>query len=74
MNEFLYLEITDNGRGIKESQIKDPAALGILGMKERALVFGGEVQINGVPEKGTNVKLKMPLKDFSEIISKGQDT
>ena len=72
-NQFLLLEITDNGRGIKETQIKDPTALGILGMKERALVFGGELNINGVPDKGTNVKLKMPLKDFSEIISKGQD-
>lgn len=71
-NEYLYLEVTDNGRGIKESQIKDPAALGILGMKERALVFGGEVQINGVSGRGTNVKLKMPLQDFSKIITKGK--
>ena len=72
INNFLLLEITDNGRGIKESQIKDPGSLGILGMKERAIVFGGEVLINGVPEKGTNLKLKMPLQDFADIIPKGQ--
>ena len=73
MNNFLLLEITDNGRGIKESQIKDPGSLGILGMKERAIVFGGEVLINGVPEKGTNLKLKMPLQDFADILPKGQN-
>ena len=69
----MLLEITDNGRGIKEIQIINPGSLGILGMKERALVFGGEVLINGVPDKGTNVKLKMPLQDFADIITKGQN-
>jgi len=71
-NEFLLLEITDNGRGIKETQIKNPKSLGILGMKERAIVFGGEVLINGVPGKGTNLKLKIPVQDLEEIISKSK--
>ncbi len=60
-NESLMLEITDNGRGIRESQIKDPNSLGILGMKERVMVLGGTVNINGVPGQGTNVKVKIPL-------------
>jgi PAS domain S-box-containing protein len=68
VNNSLQLEITDNGRGIKESQIKDPGSLGILGMQERAIVFGGEVMINGVPDKGTNVKVKMPLEDISSLL------
>jgi len=72
VNEFLLLEITDNGRGIKETQIKNPKSLGILGMKERAIAFGGEVLINGVPDKGTNLKLKMPVYDFEEILTKGK--
>ena len=59
----LILEVTDNGQGIRKSQIEDSHSLGILGMKERALVLGGVVSINGVPEKGTNVKVEIPLLD-----------
>jgi len=36
----LFLEIRDNGRGITGGEILDAKSLGILGMKERALVFG----------------------------------
>ncbi len=61
-NQHLILEVTDNGRGITRSQIEDPRSLGILGMKERALIFGGRVSIHGVAGKGSNVKVEMPLE------------
>jgi signal transduction histidine kinase len=32
-------------------------------MKERALILGGEVSIEGIPDKGTVVKLEIPLND-----------
>lgn len=57
----LVLEITDNGNGINKSQINSPKSLGLLGMRERAMVFGGDVSINGVLDKGTHVKVTMPL-------------
>ena len=53
--------MTDNGTGIKQSQRDAPKSLGILGMKERALIWGGTVTINGVVGKGTNVKVEMPI-------------
>ncbi len=58
----LILEITDNGRGISKTQISDSASLGILSMRERAMVFGGDMQINGVPGKGTHIKVTIPLE------------
>ncbi len=60
--QYLILEITDNGRGISKTQISDFASLGILSMRERAMVFGGDMQINGVPGEGTHIKVTMPLK------------
>ncbi len=60
--EQLTLEITDNGQGIRKSQIENPRSLGILGMQERALVLGGTVQIRGVAGSGTHVKVAMPLQ------------
>ncbi len=57
----LTLEVTDNGQGITSGQKEDPNSLGLLGMKERALIFGGEVLIHGVSGQGTNVKVQIPL-------------
>jgi PAS domain S-box-containing protein len=60
-NSKLILEITDNGKGIRETQINNPNSLGLLGIKERAMVFGGKVSINGVTNRGTNLKVEWPL-------------
>ena len=58
--DSLCLEISDNGRGITEDEILDTKSLGILGMKERTLVFGGDLRISGDPDSGTTVILKIP--------------
>jgi two-component system sensor histidine kinase UhpB len=57
---YLTLEVMDNGRGIKEDEMLGMKSLGILGMRERALVFGGELSISGEPGGGTPVVLKIP--------------
>ncbi len=59
----VILEITDNGCGIKPQQIESSRSLGILGMRERASMFGGTMSIRGVPGKGTYVKVEMPFDD-----------
>jgi two-component system sensor histidine kinase UhpB len=56
----ISLEIKDDGRGITQDQIKDFKSLGIHGMEERALVFGGQVTIEGISGKGTTVKVEIP--------------
>lgn len=57
---YLILEIIDNGRGISETQLNAVQSLGILGMKERAVLFGGSVYIEGFPGKGTKVRVEIP--------------
>jgi len=59
-DESLVLEIRDNGRGITEEEILNPESLGLLGMKERVLAFGGELSIRGEPGGGTVLVLKIP--------------
>ena len=61
-NESLILEIEDNGKGIQQRDILDVKSLGLLGMRERALAFGGELQISGAPIQGTLVRLRMPMR------------
>jgi signal transduction histidine kinase len=58
----LILSVKDNGRGIKEEEISSSKSLGLLGMRERALLFGGGMKISGTPGKGTTVIVRIPLK------------
>jgi len=61
-DESFVLEIRDNGRGITEEEILNPESLGLLGMKERVLAFGGELSIRGEPGGGTALILQIPRK------------
>jgi PAS domain S-box-containing protein len=62
----LALEVRDNGRGITERELADRASLGLLGMRERAQSWGGEVAITGTPGEGTRVHVTIPLGEGSE--------
>jgi DNA-binding NarL/FixJ family response regulator len=59
--ENLVLQVTDNGRGIKDDEIKGGASLGILGMRERMTLLGGELKIQGRPAGGTTVTASLPI-------------
>lgn len=61
LNSYI-LEVEDNGCGIKETDISKLKSLGLLGMKERSQVFGGNLEITGVEGKGTKVVLTFPKK------------
>lgn len=57
----LVLEVEDDGRGIGEREIADPRALGILGMRERALLLGGSVSFGSADGRGTRVVVRLPF-------------
>lgn len=58
----IILTVRDNGKGITQRQIFHRTSLGILGMRERALLLGGEIIIVGLPGKGTTVAVDIPIK------------
>ena len=59
--EYFELEVKDDGQGITENERKNSRSLGLLGMKERALLVGGEVKIKGSQGAGTCVLVRVPL-------------
>ena len=61
-NNSAVLEIEDNGIGINKKKISDLKSLGLLGMRERAVLFGGEVVITSKKGKGTKVTLTIPYE------------
>jgi signal transduction histidine kinase len=56
----LLLTVEDNGRGIEAAALDNPKSLGLIGMRERVLPFGGSIDIAGESGKGTRVKVLIP--------------
>jgi len=56
----LVLEVRDNGRGISADAVTNPQSVGLMGMRERVLPWGGDVQIHGAEGKGTVVTVHLP--------------
>ena len=61
------LEIEDNGKGITEKEISAPRSFGLIGMRERVLPFGGEIDIRGFPGRGTTITVRLPMADDEEV-------
>ena len=61
-DEAVTLEVVDNGVGISDTELSGRKSLGLLGMHERALLFGGEVRISGSAGHGTRVSVSIPLR------------
>jgi PAS domain S-box-containing protein len=57
----LLLEVRDDGRGLPEGAVRNPRSLGLVGMRERALLLGGEVSIEAARGRGTTVRVRVPV-------------
>ena len=56
----LTLEVHDNGKEMPKDTLSTSESLGILGMRERAMLIGGDLTITGTPGRGTTVKVRIP--------------
>jgi two-component system sensor kinase len=51
----------DNGVGFNIQNLSDDDSLGISGMRERANLVGGKLDVQSEPGKGTTVRFRVPL-------------
>lgn len=51
----------DNGAGFDLSGVERKGSLGLLGMRERAHLLGGELKVITAPSKGTTVSVDLPV-------------
>ncbi len=58
--DMLIMKVQDNGTGIREENILNPHSFGIIGMQERTLLLGGDINLKGVQNKGTTVTVSIP--------------
>ncbi len=60
---LLALLIEDNGKGFNPKNKKNKSkGLGLIGMKERAQLVGGELEIESAPGKGTTIFVRVPTE------------
>jgi PAS domain S-box-containing protein len=58
--EVCLVTVQDDGVGFNPARIRK-TSLGLLGMRERVWMVGGDIEIDSAPGKGTTVVVRVPL-------------
>jgi PAS domain S-box-containing protein len=61
--DLLTLTVKDNGRGFNPRDLAESECLGLAGMRERAGLLGGSLELHSKPGGGTGVYFRLPLTD-----------
>jgi signal transduction histidine kinase len=56
----VVLTVRDNGRGFEAGGARKPGSFGLVGLRERAYLLGGEVTVRSAPGEGTTVEFTLP--------------
>jgi signal transduction histidine kinase len=56
------LMVHDDGRGFSPEEPRKPRSYGLMGLRERAYLLGGEVRIESGPGRGTIVEARIPVE------------
>ena len=59
---MLTVRVVDDGVGFSMDAPRKPNSYGLLGLRERALLSGGDVAIESAPGRGTSVVARIPLE------------
>jgi signal transduction histidine kinase len=54
------LEVRDAGRGFDQHVARNPRAIGLMSMAERAEALGGGFTLQSAPDKGTTISVVLP--------------
>lgn len=60
--QIITLTIEDNGKGFEANKKTENRSLGLIGMRERTLMIGGEFDIESNPGKGTKLMIRVPVE------------
>jgi len=64
-NGTLTLAVVDDGRGFNPPELSDSEGLGVAGMRERASLVGGTLEVHSEPGKGCRVLFEVPIDGHS---------
>jgi PAS domain S-box-containing protein len=61
LGDTLLLSVRDNGVGFSESVLHKEGSFGLMGIHERAIMLGGQMQIENPPGGGGRLSVRLPL-------------
>ncbi|HYQ96288.1 MAG TPA: PAS domain-containing sensor histidine kinase [Candidatus Eisenbacteria bacterium] len=64
--KFLKVRIEDSGLGFDRGRATAGGSAGLTGMRERALLIGGNFSIESAPRAGTRVSVELPLRTAAD--------
>ena len=59
----IKVDIKDNGKGIRQSDMQASGGLGLKLIRERAQLLGGSLDISSTEAEGTQISLSIPVED-----------
>jgi signal transduction histidine kinase len=59
--DSVFLEIMDDGTGMKQEKIDSSKSLGLIGMRERIKQFDGRLDIKSTMHVGTTISVYVPI-------------
>ncbi|WP_293762695.1 sensor histidine kinase [uncultured Aquitalea sp.] len=68
-NGIITLSIADDGKGFDPDAHRQQRSFGLVGMRERVLLLGGELLIDSQPDQGTTVTIRL-MADESDATAK----
>ena len=67
IDDWLVLSVTDNGVGFEPALIDSSSRprLGLQGMRERAELVGGSLDVRSRPDSGSSVRAQLPISEVA---------
>ena len=62
----IHLKIQDDGVGFDPEFAQSKQTFGLLGMKERSIILGGECSLESEPGKGATINVSVPVINLSD--------
>jgi signal transduction histidine kinase len=57
----LTIRVRDDGVGFSPADSRKPNSFGLLGVRERAALLGGQAVVTSAPGRGTHVEVRFPV-------------
>lgn len=66
-NQELVIEVRDNGRGFDPEALAQQGHYGLLGLRERARLLGGQFVLHTAPGEGTTLRFLLPVEGPGKV-------
>ena len=61
MADWIHVEVMDDGAGTTEGELAATSGHGLVGMRERVELLGGELNLNSPNGAGMEIDVRIPL-------------